>query len=139
MRSVLVVQCSPCRCAISTAASQIGSGSRVRGGFALRHSSNRWLSCNKSSGTAVFSWAMPKRYYSTLHRVTHACRKLTPVAIKLLDQVLAREPDNPQARQKLLEIYSAPAFRSTEKLRLNVDSYRKACPSSLVGYYPAYL
>src|SRR6266699_721185 len=77
MRNVLVVQCSPCRCAISTAASQIGSGSRVRGGFALRHSSNRWLSCNKSSGTAVFSWAMPKRYYSTLHRVTHACRKLT--------------------------------------------------------------
>ena len=77
MRSVLVVQCSPCRCAISTAASQIGSGSRVRGGFALRHASNRWLSCNKSSGTAVFSWAMPKRYYSTLHRVTHACRKLT--------------------------------------------------------------
>lgn len=35
----------------------------------------------------------------------------TPEAIKLLDQVLAREPENPQARQKLLEIYPAPAFR----------------------------
>ena len=57
----------------------LGSGSRVRGGLALRHSSNRWLSCNKSSGTAVFSWAMPKRYYSTLHRVTHAYRKLMDV------------------------------------------------------------
>ena len=42
-----MVQCRPCLCVISTAASQIDSGSRVRGGFA------RWLSCNKSSGTAV--------------------------------------------------------------------------------------
>src|SRR5208337_558284 len=88
MRSVLVVQCSPWRCAISTAASQIGSGSRVRGGFALRHSSNRWLSCNKSSGTAVFSWAMPQRYYSTLNRVTHPCRKLTLYLVPQLDKEL---------------------------------------------------
>jgi hypothetical protein len=60
-----VVQCRPCLYAISTAASQIDSGSRVRRGFALRHSSNRWLSFNKSSGTAVFSWAMP---HATTHR-----------------------------------------------------------------------
>src|ERR1017187_3164167 len=37
---------------------------RVRGGFAFRHSSNRWLSCNKSSRTAVFSRDMP-------HGTTH--------------------------------------------------------------------
>jgi hypothetical protein len=41
MRNALVVQCKPCFCAISAAASQIASGSRVRGGFDLRHSSNR--------------------------------------------------------------------------------------------------
>src|ERR1039457_2290399 len=67
MRSALVVQCSPCRCAISTADSQNGSGSRVRGGFALRHSSNNcWLRCNKSSGNAVFSRDMP-------HATTQRC------------------------------------------------------------------
>ena len=76
MRRVLVVQCSLCRCAISTAASQIGSGSRVGGGLAVRHSSNRCFRCNKSSGTAVFSWDMPHDT-THLHPVTHACRKLT--------------------------------------------------------------
>src|SRR5258708_25339664 len=65
MRSALVFQCSPCRCAISAAPSQIVSGRRVRGGFALRHSVNRWLSCNKSSGIAVFSQDMP---HGTTHR-----------------------------------------------------------------------
>src|ERR1022692_3603056 len=66
IRSAFVVQCSPCRCAISTAASHIGSGSGVRGGFALRHSSNRWLSRTKSSGIAVFSRDMP-------HATTQRC------------------------------------------------------------------
>src|SRR6266566_1474009 len=59
MRSALVVQCSPCRCAISAAASQIVSGRRVRGGFELRHSVNRWLSCNKSSGMPSFHRTCP--------------------------------------------------------------------------------
>src|SRR5450759_2393207 len=58
----------------------------------------------------------------------------TPAAIKLLDKILERQPDDAQARLKLVEIYSAPAFRNDEKLAANAAAYFKACPSSLSGY-----
>jgi thiol-disulfide isomerase/thioredoxin len=58
----------------------------------------------------------------------------TPAAIKLLDKILERQPDDAQAHLKLVEIYSAPAFRNDEKLAANATAYFKACPSSLSGY-----
>jgi thiol-disulfide isomerase/thioredoxin len=58
----------------------------------------------------------------------------TPAAIKLLDRVLEHQPDNPLARLKLVEIYSAPAFRDDGKLAANAAAYFKACPSSTSGY-----
>jgi thiol-disulfide isomerase/thioredoxin/tetratricopeptide (TPR) repeat protein len=61
----------------------------------------------------------------------------TPAAIRLLDKILERQPDNPHALLKLVEIYSAPAFRDDRKLANNATAYFKACPSSLSGY--AYL
>src|SRR5712675_2322750 len=64
MRSNFVVRCKPYRCAISTAAVQMDSGSRVRGGCSLRHRSNRWLSSNKSGGIATCGWDISQ---PTLH------------------------------------------------------------------------
>jgi thiol-disulfide isomerase/thioredoxin len=58
----------------------------------------------------------------------------TPAAIKLLDQILEREPDHAQAHLKLVEIYSAPAFRDDGKLAGNAAAYFQACPSSVSGY-----
>jgi thiol-disulfide isomerase/thioredoxin len=58
----------------------------------------------------------------------------TPAAIKLLDKILERQPDHPQAHLKLVEIYSAPAFRDGSKLVANAKAYFKACPSSVLGY-----
>ena len=58
----------------------------------------------------------------------------TPAAIKLLDKILKRQPDDAQARLKLVEIYSAPAFRDDAKLAANAAAYFKACPSSVSGY-----
>jgi tetratricopeptide (TPR) repeat protein len=58
----------------------------------------------------------------------------TPAAIKLLDKILERQPDDAMARLKLVEIYSAPAFRDDRKLAANATAYFKACPSSLSGY-----
>src|ERR1035437_6357847 len=58
----------------------------------------------------------------------------TPAAIRLLDKILERQPDNAQAHLKLVEIYSAPAFHDDGKLAANVAAYFKACPSSLGGY-----
>src|ERR1035438_5020036 len=40
----------------------------------------------------------------------------TPAAIKLLDKILERQPGDAQARLKLVEIYSAPAFHDDQKL-----------------------
>jgi len=58
----------------------------------------------------------------------------TPAAIKLLDKILERQPDDAQAHLKLVEIYSAPAFRDDGKLAANAAAYFKACPSSIGGY-----
>src|SRR5450759_3018946 len=58
----------------------------------------------------------------------------TPAAIRLLDKILERQPDNAQAHLKLVEIYSAPAFHDDGKLAANAAAYFKACPSSLSGY-----
>ena len=58
----------------------------------------------------------------------------TPAAIKLLDKILERQPGDAQARLKLVEIYSAPAFHDDQKLAANATAYFKACPSSLSGY-----
>lgn len=58
----------------------------------------------------------------------------TPAAIRLLDKILERQPDNAQAHLKLVEIYSAPAFHDDGKLAANAAAYFKACPSSLGGY-----
>lgn len=58
----------------------------------------------------------------------------TPAAIKLLDRILERQPDNAQAHLKLVEIYSAPAFRDSAKVAANATAYFKACPSSVSGY-----
>lgn len=58
----------------------------------------------------------------------------TPEAIKLLDKILERQPDDAQAHLKLVEIYSAPAFRDDGKLAAHAAAYFKACPSSLAGY-----
>jgi thiol-disulfide isomerase/thioredoxin len=58
----------------------------------------------------------------------------TPAAIKLLDKILESRPDDAQAHLKLVEIYSAPAFRDDRKLAANAAAYFKACPSSLSGY-----
>src|SRR5580658_7727520 len=58
----------------------------------------------------------------------------TPAAIKLLDKILQRQPDDAHAHLKLVEIYSAPAFRDDQKLAANTRAYFKACPSSLSGY-----
>ena len=58
----------------------------------------------------------------------------TSAAIKLLDKILQRQPDDVQAHLKLVEIYSAPAFRDDRKLATNATAYFKACPSSLGGY-----
>src|SRR5450759_4278205 len=58
----------------------------------------------------------------------------TPAAIRLLDKILERQPDDAQARLKLVEIYSAPAFRDDGKLAANAAAYFKACPSSIGGY-----
>jgi thiol-disulfide isomerase/thioredoxin len=58
----------------------------------------------------------------------------TPAAIKLLDKILESQSDDAQAHLKLVEIYSAPAFRDDRKLAANAAAYFKACPSSLGGY-----
>src|SRR5450759_5205336 len=58
----------------------------------------------------------------------------TPAAIRLLDKILERQPDDAQARLKLLDSYSAPAFRDDGKLAANAAAYFKACPSSISGY-----
>jgi tetratricopeptide (TPR) repeat protein len=58
----------------------------------------------------------------------------TPAAIKLLDKILERQPDHVQANLKLVEIYSAPAFRDDGKLAAHATAYFKACPSSLTAY-----
>ena len=58
----------------------------------------------------------------------------TPAAIKLVDKILQRQPDHPLAHLKLVEIYSAPAFRDDAKLTAHAAAYFKACPSSLSGY-----
>ncbi|MBZ5617842.1 MAG: TlpA family protein disulfide reductase [Acidobacteriia bacterium] len=63
----------------------------------------------------------------------------TPEAIKLLDRILERQPDHAMARLKLVEIYSAPAFRDAQKLLTNLVEYRKACPDALEGYFPQYI
>jgi thiol-disulfide isomerase/thioredoxin len=58
----------------------------------------------------------------------------TPAAIKLLDKILERQPDDAQAHLKLVEIYSSPAFRDDRELAANAEAYFKACPSSLAAY-----
>jgi hypothetical protein len=46
----------------------------------------------------------------------------TPAAIKLLDKILQRQPDDVRAHLKLVEIYSAPAFSDDQKLATNVTA-----------------
>jgi len=58
----------------------------------------------------------------------------TPEMINLLDGVLARDPENARAHLKLVEVYSAPAFRDNAKLQAHAEAYWKACPTSLDGY-----
>src|ERR1039457_279335 len=58
----------------------------------------------------------------------------TPAAIRLLDKILQRQPDDALAHLKLVEIYSAPAFRDEGKLAAHATAYFKACPSSVSGY-----
>jgi thiol-disulfide isomerase/thioredoxin len=58
----------------------------------------------------------------------------TPTALKLLDQVLAREPGSPQAQLKLVEIYSSFNFSDPVKLRRSAEQYWKSCPDSLQAY-----
>src|SRR5580700_3635978 len=58
----------------------------------------------------------------------------TAAALKLLDKILELQPDDAQAHLKLVEIYSAPAFRDDRKLAAHAAAYFTACPSSLSGY-----
>jgi hypothetical protein len=58
----------------------------------------------------------------------------TPAAIKLLDGILEKEPENVQAQRKLVEIYSAPAFRDEAKMAANAASVVKRCPDSVSVY-----
>jgi thiol-disulfide isomerase/thioredoxin len=58
----------------------------------------------------------------------------TKHTLGLLEQVLAKEPDNPQAHLKMVEIYSAPAFSDHAKLREHAEAYWTACPESLSAF-----
>ena len=58
----------------------------------------------------------------------------TPKAITLLDAILARDPDHPLAHLKLVEIYSAQAFRDNDKLKAHAAAYTQGCPASLDIY-----
>jgi hypothetical protein len=55
-------------------------------------------------------------------------------AIKLLDKILENKPDDAHSHLKLVEIYSAPAFREDQKLAANARAYIKGCPSSRSVY-----
>jgi len=80
-RSVCAVRNKPCWRASSTAAVHISSGSRERGGWALRHSSSWRENCSNGTGARASLSGMPERYYVRLHKFMHPCRKDTEVRI----------------------------------------------------------
>jgi thiol-disulfide isomerase/thioredoxin len=58
----------------------------------------------------------------------------TPEAIRLLDNIVTRDPNYRLARLELVEIYSSPTFRDNAKLAANADAYWKVCPDSISVY-----
>jgi AhpC/TSA family len=59
----------------------------------------------------------------------------TPQAIKLLDEVLEREPNFNVAHLDFVTIYLAPNFLDKEKAIAHERDFLGACPTALQGYY----
>lgn len=60
--------------------------------------------------------------------------KDTPKAIELLDRAAGIDAQMPWIYQQLASIYASLNFRDDSKVRVNIEAYRKLCPSNADGF-----
>jgi hypothetical protein len=135
---------SDVKAAIQAALQTPAAAKSIREQFPTDYFAHRFYQ-ERSFSQGLFSQAVVEEYRTLLdahpddllYEVLYA-RVLvgtnTPEALRLLHKVLTRDLNYPPARLKLVEIYSAPAFRDNEKLAANADSFWQACPDSLSAY-----
>jgi hypothetical protein len=63
--------------------------------------------------------------------------RATPLAVRAMDEILAREPGFAPALRTLAEIHGSPAFRDRKKERSERGRFEAACPRNVVARRPA--